>query len=60
MPDRAYQVVLADHSIAAIEQVVYQVKDLGLDRYRYPIAAQLATVGIKRKAIEMIEHASPW
>jgi len=46
-PDLVNQVILADHSIAILEQKYQEVEDLGLDGDAPPAAAQLAQICIK-------------
>jgi hypothetical protein len=47
MPDRRQEIILADYTIAVLDQVNKKIEDLGLDGHKVCSPPQLAAIRVK-------------
>ena len=59
MPDRADQIVIADHTLAVDDQKFQYVEHLRLDGNNFAAATQLAPVTIKAEVLKPIDQGRP-
>jgi hypothetical protein len=58
IPDRVYEIVLADDAIPAADQILEQIENLWRRRHNIGPAPQLAPVGVQRTVLEEIAHGT--
>jgi hypothetical protein len=58
IPNRVYEIVLADDAIPAADQIFEQIESLWRRRHDIAPAPQLATVGVQRTVVEEIAHST--
>jgi hypothetical protein len=58
IPDRVYEIVLADNPIPAADQIFEQIEDLWCRGHNIGPAPQLAPVGVQRTVLEEIAHGT--
>jgi hypothetical protein len=58
IPNRVYEIVLADDAISAADQICEQIESLWCRRHNIEPAPQLAPVGVQRIALEEIAHGT--
>jgi hypothetical protein len=58
IPDRVYEIVLADDAIPAANQIFEQIENLWRRRHNFEPAPQLAPVGVQCTILEEIAHGT--
>jgi hypothetical protein len=58
IPNRVYEIVLADDAIPAADQIFEQIENLWRRRHNIGPAPQLAPVGVQRTVLEEIAHGT--